>query len=505
MLDARIVARMAGAVGLKTWPSFIAACCCTAKVILILGGWRGGKSARVAFILFCRIYLKWLLTPLPVDAQGAPLGTHLVWLVGPDYEDARPEYFYISQWSKRLGLVVEASAAMQGSLRMTIAWPGKPGIVEVVTKSAKDPTSLGSVPPVEIAMCEAGLITEEADLWIDGRTAEKNAGVIKGGTFENDEGKAQMAWFEEQAKEALANPTAHMQAFTCPTWENEALYSNCLEGANSIINDPTLADWCPDSEHGEGHSGLRHPMICKLKERWKDRPRDWAKRFGGEPQGIRDPMYEWATVRPTFYLRPMPEELKSANFGRSPIWQLTGGGIDPGLVHPAALTVGSIVANGPCKGQTWVRRCIQDTSGSADKMWQAKDFLQKRYGVTTWGGDPVGLQYTRSFENIEAMRGSFYSRMARVKIVNGIAQDEMLFFDSDDPGVVLLFQQIQRVHFRRDANGQLVYDRLKDDDMAASFENMMAVLHGQANVRLPERARMRVRPAARPTYQRVRI
>ena len=91
-------------------------------------------------------------------------------------------------------------------------------------------------------------------------------------------------------KKALANPTAHMQAFTCPTWENEALYANCLEGANSIVNDPTLADWCPDGEHGEGHAGLAHPMIRKLKERWKDRPRDWDKRFGGKPQGELEPV-----------------------------------------------------------------------------------------------------------------------------------------------------------------------------------------------------------------------
>ena len=480
MLDSRVVLALAGALGLKTWDSFVDACCCTAKTILILGGWRGGKSARVAFILFTRIYLKWLLTPLPLDPQGNPLGSHLVWLVGPDYEDARPEYFYIAQWGKRLGLDVQASGATQGSLRMTIMWAGKPGVVEVVTKSAKDPTSLGSVPPVEIGMCEAGLITEEADLWIDGRTAEKNAGVVKGGTFENDEGKAQMAWFEEQAKEALANPSPQLQAFTCPTWENEALYSDCLSGANSIVNDPTLAVWCPEGEHGANHSGLNHPMIRKLKDRWKDRPRDWDKRFGGKPQGLRDPVYEWATLRPTFYLKPMPEELK-----RGP-WLYTAGGIDPGLVHPAALTVGSMTQG----GQTWVRGGVHDTSGSAQSMWQAKDYLQNRFKVSAWGGDPVGLQYTRDYENIEAMRGSLYSRMARVKIVNGLAQDEVIFFDSDDPYVVLLFAQIQRVHMRKDANGQLVYDRRSDDDMVASFEDMIAMIHGQPILKMSNRQKL---------------
>jgi len=107
MLDPRVVTLIALKLGLKVWPSFIAACCCTAKVILILGGWRGGKSARVAFIIFIRIYLKWLREPLPLDAQGLAVGSHLIWLVGPDYEDARPEYFYLAQWSKQLGLQVE--------------------------------------------------------------------------------------------------------------------------------------------------------------------------------------------------------------------------------------------------------------------------------------------------------------------------------------------------------------------------------------------------------------
>lgn len=481
-LDARVVTMIAERLGLKVWASFVERASCDKKVIYLNGGWRGGKSASAAFIVFIRIFLTWLLRE----------GTHLVWLVGPDYEQARPEYFYLQEWASRLQLHVEASSAAQGSLRMTISLPGKPGVVEVVTKSATDPTSLGSVAPVEILMCEAGQISEEGNMWIDGRTAEKNASVIKAGTFENDDGKAQFAWFEEESKRVWDSPTSRVQAFRLPTWENMYLYDSC---SLMLRDDPTLALWCPTTEHGESHSGLNHPMIRQLQEKWKSRPRDWAKRFGGVPQGLRDPMYEWAIERPTFYLRPMPPELKSATFGRSPLWSLTAGGIDPGLVHPAALTVGSIVASGPCRGQTWVRRCIQDTSGSADKMWEAKDFLQKRYGVTSWGGDPVGLQYTRSYENIEAMRGSFYSRMARVKIVNGVAQDEMLFFDSEDPGVVLLFEQIQRVHFRRDANGQLVYDRLKDDDMAASFENMMAMLHGTAQVNLPSKISLR-RPQA---------
>jgi hypothetical protein len=40
---------------------------------------------------------------------------------------------------------------------------------------------------------------------------------------------------------------------------------------------------------------------------------------------------------------------------------------------------------------------------------------------------------------------------------------------------------------RKDANGQLVYDRRSDDDMVASFEDMMAMLHGQPILKVKRR------------------
>ncbi len=89
------------------------------------------------------------------------------------------------------------------------------------------------------------------------------------------------------------------------------------------------------------------------------------------------------------------------------------------------------------------------------------------------------------------MQGSLYKREARVKVVNGVAGDEMLFFDSEDPGVVALFSQLQRVHRRKDGSGQLVYDRRTDDDMVAAFEDMMAEMHGQLQVNLPQKTTLR--------------
>src|SRR5678815_457124 len=250
---------IAKAVGLKTWPSFVERACCDKKEVFLNGGWRGGKSSSAAFLVFIDIILKWLNTP----------GNHLIWLVGPDYAQARQEYFYLLDWLDRLKItaVGDVSKAMQGPLHASFSRGN--GVIEIATKQAGDPTSLGSVAPVSSLACEAGQFSEEAMLWLYGRTAEKNATLIWSGTFENEEGKAQYAWFEEASERAWTNPSPRCGAFRLPTWGNLSLYESCL---SMISDDASLALWCPDNLHGSTHSGLNHPMIRKLADQWKDKP-----------------------------------------------------------------------------------------------------------------------------------------------------------------------------------------------------------------------------------------
>lgn len=475
--DPEYVRDLAETIGLKVWGSFLEAVCCTARVIFLLGGWRAGKSARAAFL--CLLFIiDWLTTG----------GKRLIWLVGPDYEQARPEYFYLLDWCSKLGMATEASAAQQGSLRMTISFPGLPGIIEVVTKSAGDPTTLGSVAPDLVLECEAGQISEEADMWVEGRTAEKNAIVIKAGTFENDEGKPQFVHFEREGSEALERPTQRRAAFRLPTWENEFLYGDCRA---MIGEDATLAVWCPDDKHGPLHSGLDHPMMRQLKERWRDRPRDWDKRFGGIPQGVANPVYEWS-LRDSLtdfsknkYLIPMPAALKTPDYR----WLRSAGGMDFGTVHPSAAAVVSI--NG--EGDTWVRRCPQDKSGRMDWIWTMQTQLSRQYHIAPnmWGRDPM-VKYTPSFVPGEAMSGSLFAREARVGIMNSLAESGHLYFDASAPEVVVSFGQIQRIHRKRQANGQLAYVR-DDDDGPAAIEDGVAMLHGQPILNVARRQPIRSR------------
>lgn len=466
------VEKIARAVGLQVWPSFVERACCDKKEIFLNGGWRGGKSASAAFIVFIEILLTYLHRE----------GNQLIWLVGPDYTQARQEYFYLQGWATRLGMTVTASTASMGPLTMEISAAGMPGVIEVATKQAGDPTSLGSVAPVMILACEAGQISEEAYMWLLGRTAEKNATLIWSGTFENEDQKAQFTWFEEASEKAWTAPTTRQSAFRLPTWENLSLYDSCL---SMIQDDPSLAVWCPSSEHGSSHSGLSHPMIRKLQDQWRDKPTDWLKRFGGEPQAGRNLVYEWARADSLTdfsrnkYLIPMPKELKQPGYR----WLRSAGGMDFGTVHPSAACVGSMTQT----GDTWVRRCPQDRSGRMDWIWHMQTELSRIYHIPPgmWGRDPM-VKYTPSYVPGETMSGSLFAREARVGICNSIAESGHLFFDADQPEVVVLFGQIQRIHRKRQANGQLAYVR-EDDDGPAAWEDKMAMLHGQPVLNLPKK------------------
>lgn len=493
--DPRAVELIAKRIGLKTWPSFIERACCEKKEPIFNGGWRASKSTSAAFL--CLVIL--ILHFLP------RAGKVLVWIVGPDYEQARPEYFLLVTWLTALGFQMDASTAMQGSLHATATFGTFS--IELVTKSAKDPTSLGSFAPDVILSCEAGQIPGEADAWLEGRTAQKNAWLIRSGTFENDEEHPQYEHFKELSQEALDNPTSRRQAFAIPTWENAFLFGDCRYGDNGIENDPALREWCPDENHGPDHAGINHPMLRQLHYKWRNDEDGWRQKYGGEPIGARNLVYPWTKRDRTddfstnHYLVPMPKALKESNK-----WLISTGGIDFGSGgdnHPSAITICSIAGPGPWEGQTWVRFCLLDTSGAKGWIKANKEALQKAYRIPNrlWGGDPVATQFTGDFTGIDRMSSSLYSRMARVGWVRTVQLDDKLFFDADNEGVRLLFKEMQGVRFRIGTDTRLEYIR-KNDDMTASFEDAMGKLHGEGRLNIPKRWKMpSLKPVAAAGYR----
>jgi hypothetical protein len=258
---------------------------------------------------------------------------------------------------------------------------------------------------------------------------------------------------------------------------------------------------CPDEAHP--HSGLDHPIMRIRRLECRDNQDEWDKRYAGIPVGVLNPVYPWAKRESledfADNVRLVSMSSVQKKLGVEFKWLRTAGGIDPGLVHPAALCVTSENQF----GQTWTRFTVKDESGSADSMWAHKSHLQRIFRVPKWGGDPVGLRYTPTYMDIDAMSGSLYAREARVKIVNGLAMprhdaaDGLLFIDSDVPGNVLLTAEIQRTHRKIAADGSLRYDRT-GEDMVAAWENSIAELHGTPSLEMGRTWRYRPRQSARP-------
>ena len=483
------VKELAEAVGLLTWPSFLHRVGEVRAEKYFNGGWRGTKTISADLALLTYIIPTFIMTP----------GTHLVWLIGPDYEQARPDYFNIENWCRdKLLMQVTSSEAQQGGLNMVIQKPGLPGIIEISTKSAAHPQTLGSVGPKFILACEAGQMSEQARDRIRGRASTYNCPIIWNGTFENDEGKPQYSWFEEESKLYSKNPTPRRKAYSLPIWENLGLFADCRE---MVEDDPTLKAFCPDDNHGPAHSGIDpnhpdlipgtsgvplHPKIRELYEECRDKPTFWRKYYAGEPVGILNPVYEWANVAPENYLRRMSDELRNPAYR----WIRSAGGVDFGLgpTHLSALVVGSIDQ----EGNTWIRRCESNDQGNMNWVWSTAERWSAQYRIPSdmWGLDPQ-VKYNPSKLQGRAMSGGLYSREARVGVVEGARLNEFgeprLFFDSGDPGVVLLFGEVQRVHMTRKANGQYGYDRREGEDRVAAFEDLMAMLHGQYLFHMPRK------------------
>lgn len=473
-------------IGLTLWESFIVRACTEVAETFLNGGWRGSKTWGAVFVALLIIILRWLGTGRD----------RLIWLIGPDYEQAREEYFTLTGWLDFLGIKGEVSNASQGPLTAKFPLEGG-GTLTIATKSAENPTSLGSVAPDLIIACEAGQISEEGRDRIRGRTSTKNAPIIWSGTFENDKGRPQFVWFEEESAEVARKPTPRKRAFSLPSWDNLALFGSCKD---MVEEDPSLAMYCPQdgTPHGEAHAGLdpdptgatkgipRHPKLRELWESLRNQPKKWRKFYGGEPTGVSDPVYEWTQVDNTedfesnTYLKPMPAELCRI---------LTAGGMDFGTVHPSAITLASVMEN----GETWVWKSLKDESGDLDWIWDTKKALTRIYGVHRWGADPM-VKYNPTFLEVEAMSGSLFAREARVGLVEGVKKKRKLYFDSNDAGVVLLFREMQQVHRRKGANGTPVYVR-ENDDMTASFEDAIAMLHGTPTLKVSNRQRL-------PAYRR---
>jgi len=166
----------------------------------IAGGWRASKSVTTA-----EEASPWLLLDLP---------NAVYWIVGPDYQQARPEFKYLVDGWDGSGLVSEVSMPQNGSCRFETVFGAS-----VVTRSSVKEKRLGGQAPDGILMVEAAQQTYEAFLTLRGRVAEKRAPLILSGTFEH--GKT---WYSDLWDSWQTDNLDDGRSFSIPTWRNTYIF-----------------------------------------------------------------------------------------------------------------------------------------------------------------------------------------------------------------------------------------------------------------------------------------
>ncbi len=168
-----------------------------ARVRLIAGGERAGKSRSAAMELFGRF-----------------LEGRLYWLVGPDYELCRPEFGYLVDAFASIDAIEALSFPVSDQCRLRLRTGAR-----IVTRSGRDPERLAGEAPDGILVCEAAQLSYQTFLRVRGRVAERRGWMWLSGTFEGS-----LGWYAEKFRAWRAPNTDGAAAFSIPTWANLALF-----------------------------------------------------------------------------------------------------------------------------------------------------------------------------------------------------------------------------------------------------------------------------------------
>lgn len=175
-----------------------------ARIRLVAGGERGGKSRLGAEELAAWLALR------PPELPG------LYWIVGPDYEQARPEMRHLIVGAEKCGILDKKALSLpaNGPWRL-ITTRGH----LVLTRTGRDVRTLAGEAPDGILMVEAAQQSYEAFLRLRGRVAEKRAPLLLIGTFEHGS-----TWFSQLFDAWQSANLDGGASFSVPTWSNLSIY-----------------------------------------------------------------------------------------------------------------------------------------------------------------------------------------------------------------------------------------------------------------------------------------
>lgn len=171
------------------------------RLILVAGGERGGKS--------------WIAGLF--GATRTPYG-ELFWIVGPDYELARPEFEYWVDFLGRLG-------AIRSERDISIPKIGKASAVTktgqvIETKTSDDIKKIAARSPDGILMTEAAQQDYDIFLKCLGRLTETRGWLLMSGTFEDVS-----RWYVDKFED-WSDPENFEGgiAYSMPTWSNTQIF-----------------------------------------------------------------------------------------------------------------------------------------------------------------------------------------------------------------------------------------------------------------------------------------
>lgn len=407
---------------------------CTARQVIITGGWRSGKSTRgAAFALRQILRPNWT----EVNNQRRPGG--LIWLVGPDYNQAREEFTYLVEWTTKLGIYNKHNQPAEGSCTLwtTTGW-------QIITKSAAHPERLGSVAPDGVVMCEPGQMPGQAYEMMLGRLMQKGGWLRAVGTLESAD-KPTWVWYERMANAWLQHKDGHdKRAFSLPSWKNRK--------------------WFP--------GGYDDPKIQEMKATLTDYV--FKRRIAGEPVGVEHPCFDdlWRNNAEDIYVKDLSSQMSQYSI------RMENGafGVDYGSSddHPSTI----VLVQRDSLGRYWVRDLWRGLGGGLDQIVAAVESRKKKYGIYRGRVDPKQAILAQKLGFEVALGSGPAPTDTRIGIANGLIEDGKFFFDSRGEGILQVFDSMRAMRRTVDNRGRQVYARDLGDDEAQAVLYAIEELHG---------------------------
>lgn len=270
----------------------------TDRVIICIGGERGGKSAVVAAdkvpylaaIPYRRPdkFFAHNGTPKFDPKTDKPRHPHVV-LFGPHYTEPRIEFDMIEEHLDKLGMLaggINAPSRPQDGPYRLVTTDG----VVVQTFSCENPNSIRAMTLEFAVICEAGMVEEEVYRRVRSRVATTHGFIDMSGTLE-----LAQRWYVDKALEGQRSNPDGWRTVSIPIWSNLAMFPG----------------------------GINDPEIQALK---KEMPEDiWAMRFAAEPRPPID------RVIPEFTDKLIKDDIEIPENAEIQVW------IDPGYASAFAI------------------------------------------------------------------------------------------------------------------------------------------------------------------------